>query len=176
MAVSSIFKGSGVGSLLVCAEQSRTPPPYEMKESLDSLLTKARLRQLGAAADMMKNEVKNMLGHVENGCLTDCMFVGSQLDEVLHRAQNAAVISGNLGVALGEALLGLFLHGFNVRQFKKAFPKRHVNGVNFDKVCPHMLQDPLATPLDCIAVGLDYASLRPPLPHRVVCCFSRRLG
>ena len=61
-----------------------------------------------------------MIGHVDNGCLTDCFYVGSQLDEILHRAQNAAIISGNLGVALGEALLGLFLHGYNVRMYQKA--------------------------------------------------------
>ena len=97
----------------------------EMITMLNALVTPSclNLNSATASGDLCR-EVKNMLGHVRAGCIVDCFYVGSHLDEILHRAQNQAVISGNLGVALGEALLGLFLHGYNLRLFQRLYKDR----------------------------------------------------
>ena len=70
--------------------------------------------------------------------------------------------SGNLGVALGEALLGLFLHGYNSRLFQRLYKERSINEIRFDRICPHLLRDPLLSPMDCHVMDIDLAKLKPP--------------
>ena len=162
-AVSDVFRGTGVGSKTTRASSSRTNEKEEMITMLNALVTPSRLNLYSATAsgDLCR-EVKNMLGHIRAGCIVDCFYVGSQLDEILHRAQNQAVISGNLGVALGEALLGLFLHGYNSRLFQRLYKERSINEIRFDRICPHLLRDPLSSPMDCHVMDIDLAKLKPP--------------
>ena len=79
----------------------------------------------------------------------------------MHRAQKQAIFSGNLDVELGEALLGLFLHGYNSCLFQRLYKEQSTNGIRFDRNCPHLLNDPLLSPMDCHVMDIDLAKLKP---------------
>lgn len=162
--ISAAFRGPGVGSKLLKAAESRYPTKQQQIDALQKMLAPEFCYPSQNVRTLVTKEVTNMLEHVRLGCTENCFYVGSQPDDALHRAQNQAGIKGNRGVVLGEALLGLFLHGYNVRQLEKHQKrnKKEPSGVDFAFICPHLLEDPLATPEDCWALDVDLKSLRAP--------------
>ena len=74
--------------------------------------------------------------------------------------QNLAVIQENLGTNLGKALLCLHLRGYIVRHFEKDCTGHEKTGVSFKVICPHQLENALATVDD---VGV-------PPPQAPGCC------
>ena len=59
-------------------------------------------------------------------------------------------------------MLGLFLHGCNSRLFQRLYKEHSINGMRFDRICPHLLRDPLLSPMDCHVMDIDWAKLKPP--------------
>ena len=129
-AVSGVFRGPGVGSKMTCASNSRARERKEMIPKLHAFVTPSLANLYSATASGEScSEAKTMLCRVRAGCIVDCFYVGSQLDEILHPAQNQAIILGNVGVAYGEALLGLILHGYNSRWFQGLHEERCLDGI-----------------------------------------------
>ena len=92
-----------VGSKTTFASSSRTMEKEEMISKLNALVALL-------VSDCMVLRLVVNCAMRSRTCSVMCVhwYVGSQLDEILHRAQNQALISSNLGLQLGEALLGLF--------------------------------------------------------------------